>query len=298
MKFSAVALTTLLLPSVAHAGFRDRVPAPRGDATVSFTIQDGEYDEITDLDPTFSWRGEQLTDDVALSFGVDTEIQTSTKNVLKWPNMVWGKATTIVGGWGLSAATEFDGDATMEFVADSAEYDLKMRMLASANGDGAAVDGVEASKGFDVGSSTHVVVTPRYDIENSLADVVVGCDINGKTNVEIIASKDAQSIIVQHALMDDTDVKIAASKEYQELTLSQQLDESNRISPTVNSNGEFCLEWDHVVNDESSFTATLKPNDSVDVEWNDGEWTAMIKMPLDGKDIKESAVTIKRDVSF
>lgn len=243
--------------------------------------------------------GEYETESVDFFYGYDTEIKPS-RDVRTWPRLLWGKAATTVGGWGLSATTELDSKGVvMELQADSADLDVKMRMLASANReDGISVDGVEATKAFDLGSSSRLVVTPRYDIEKSLADVVVGCDIGDKTNMELIASKDVQTLTIQHSLMKDTDVKLAVSGDYQELTVSQQLDEVDRISPTINSNGKISVEWERKVGEDSIFTATLKPNEAIDVEWKDGDWTAMIKLPMDGAEITESAVTVKREVSF
>jgi hypothetical protein len=52
------------------------------------------------------------------------------------------------------------------------------------------------------------------------------------------------------------------------------------------------------LSDDSSLTATLKPNDSLDVEWKDDAWTANVNMPIDGTNINGANVSIKRDVSF
>jgi hypothetical protein len=45
-------------------------------------------------------------------------------------------------------------------------------------------------------------------------------------------------------------------------------------------------------------TATLKPNDSLNVEWKDHDWTANVDMGLDGTNVNGANVRIKRDVVF
>jgi len=45
-------------------------------------------------------------------------------------------------------------------------------------------------------------------------------------------------------------------------------------------------------------TATLKPNDSLNVEWRDQAWTANVDMGLDGANIRGANVHIKRDITF
>jgi hypothetical protein len=50
--------------------------------------------------------------------------------------------------------------------------------------------------------------------------------------------------------------------------------------------------------DDSSLTATLKPNDSLNVEWKDNDWTANVDCGLDGANISGANVSVKRDISF
>merc|ERR1712157_190103 len=108
---------------------------------------------------------------------------------------------------------------------------------------------------------------------------------------------DEKDVVVNYST-DDTNVKLTASADSQEVTISRQIDDDNRVAPTINNNGDISVEWERSLGDDSSLTATLKPNDSLDVEWKDDAWTANVNMPLDGTDITGANVGIKRVVSF
>jgi hypothetical protein len=45
-------------------------------------------------------------------------------------------------------------------------------------------------------------------------------------------------------------------------------------------------------------TAKLRPNESLNVEWKDNDWTANVDMPMDGINVNGANVRIKRDVVF
>lgn len=145
-------------------------------------------------------------------------------------------------------------------------------MVANAGND-FSLRSVEATKGFDA-NGARVTVTPRFDLENDQRDVVVNYN------------------------NDNTNVKLTASADGQEVTISQQLDKDNRVAPTINSSGDLSVEWERRLSDDSSLTANLKPNDSLNVEWRDAAWTANVNMPIDGANINGANVSIKRDVNF
>jgi len=91
---------------------------------------------------------------------------------------------------------------------------------------------------------------------------------------------------------------LTADANGQEVTISQQIDKDNKISPTINSNGDISVAWDRTISSDSSISAVLKPNDSLNIEWVDDAWTANIDCPVDGTDVKGASVHVKRDVSF
>jgi hypothetical protein len=271
------------------------------------------------LDPTLNWAGSAKSGDIDLDYGIEAAVRPTT-DIASLPRNVWGKASTNVAGWGVSARGEVDGQdrssTALEFDADNQDADLSIRLTASA-GSGFNVQRVEATKGLDV-DGARVTVNPRYDMESEEADVVLGYD-NGKTNVQLTASADNQEVNIKHSLdntkieltasadnqevqidhqMDNTNVKLTASADNQEVTISQQIDDDNRIAPTVNNKGDISVEWERSLGDDSSLTATLKPNDSLNVEWRDNDWTANVDMPMDGANVNGANVSIKRDVSF
>ena len=206
--------------------------------------------------------------------------------------------------------------ADLEFDADNKDADLSLRLTASAGG-GFNVRRVEATKGLDL-DGARVTINPRYDVEKEEGDVVLGYD-NGNTNVQLTASADKQEVNIKHKMdntnieltasadnqevsidhqVDNTNVKLTASADNQEVTISQQVDANNRVAPTINNRGDISVEWERSLGDDSALTATLKPNDSLNVEWRDNAWTANVDMPMNGANINGANVRIKRDVTF
>ena len=286
---------------------------------LQISVHDGSFDGLDGLDPTLSWEGSASPGDIDLDYGIEAAARPTT-DVASLPRNVWGKASTSIGDWGISARAEKnmqDGsDTAIELDVDNDDIDLSLRVTASA-GDGVAVESVQATKGLDLDDS-RVTINPRYNLETEEADVVIGYskdstdvtltasidnqEVNikhdmGDTKVEVTASRENQEVIVDHT-MDNTNLKLTASIDNQELTVSQQIDDDNRISPTINRNGDISVEWERSLGDDSSLTATLKPNDSLAVEWKDGDWTANVDMVMDGVNIDGASVSIKRDVTF
>ncbi len=228
------------------------------------------------MDPIVSWESETDTGDVVLTYGIEASLR-ATKDVASLPRSIWGKAKTDVSGWGLSARAEVQGsdftNANLDFDADNQELDVALRLEASAGKELVALQRVELTKGFDA-NGARVTVTPRFNLEEDDRDVVISYS------------------------KDNTNVKLTASADNQELTLSQQLDVDNRVAPTVTSKGDISVEWERRLGFDSSLTANLKPNSSLDLEWKDAAWTANINVPIDGTNVNGANVSIKRDVSF
>merc|ERR1711935_813260 len=129
------------------------------------------------------------------------------------------------------------GATDIEVSADNSDADLSVKVVASVDG---GVDTVSATKGIDVDGAS-ITITPTYSVASEDADVVVTYD-NGDTNVKFTASADSQ-----------------------EVTISQQIDDDNKISPTINRNGDISVEWERSLGDDNSLTATVKPDESIDV---------------------------------
>lgn len=242
---------------------------------LQISVRDGQYQGLDGLDPTLSWSDSSSTGDLDFSYGVKAAVRPTT-DLASLPRSIWGKASTDISGWGVSARAELDGQdfksADIELDAANAGADLRVHVDATA-GNNMVVRSVEATKGINQ-NGARITVTPRYNLETEGKDVV------------LTYSK------------DKTNAKLTASADNQELTISQQIDGDNRIAPTVNNNGDISVEYERRLSDSSSLTANLKPNDSLDVEWKDSAWTASVNMPIDGANVKGVNVGIRRDVEF
>lgn len=264
MKFSS-ALALIAVVGVAEAGR----------PSLSINVSDGNFDGIGGLDPSAAWSSSTSAGDIDIEYGIEASA-VPTSDIASLPKNIWGKASTNLSGWGVSARAEFTGtdftSAGIDVDANNEDLDLDLHLEASA-GDGFSVGKVEATKRLEA-DGADISVNPRYNVETEEADVVLSYSKDG-TAVTLTASQDAQ-----------------------EVTLSRQLDDDNRVAPTLSSSGDISVEWERALGDDNSITATLKPNESLDLEWKDADWTANINMPIDGTDITGTNVSIKRDVSF
>jgi hypothetical protein len=263
MKFSAVLLAALFGTAAA------------GKPQLSISVHDGAFEDLGGLEPTLSWENSARSGDIDISYGIESSAR-PTSDIASLPRKIWGKASTDVSGWGVSARADVNpqdlDQADLEFNADNEDNDLSLNLVASAGRD-FRVRSVEATKGMDA-NGARVTVTPRFNLENDERDVVVNYS------------------------NDKTDVKLTASADNQEVTLSQRLDDDNRVAPTINNRGDLSVEWERRLGDDSSLTAKLTPNDSLNVEWKDNAWTANVNMPVEGTSINGANVSIKRDVNF
>lgn len=240
---------------------------------VSLNIKDGTFSNIGDLDPSLSWSSSCKSGDTDLEYGIEAAVF-PTSNISSLPRIIWGKVSTNVSGWGVTARGECIGTDFMNanIDVDAFNSDLSLHLEAST-GNGFNVHQVEATKNFEKDGSC-ITVNPRYNVDTDKADVILAYS-NGVTDIEVTASQGEQSV-----------------------TLSHELDDDNRLAPTFASNGNISLEWEHRLSDENSVTTTLKPKKCVDVEWRDSSWTANINLPIDGSNIKGTNVRIKREVKF
>jgi len=263
MKLSAIALLTVIGTAAA------------GKPELSLQVRDGSFADLDGLDPTLKWSASTSSGDLNLEAGIEASVRPTT-DIASLPRSFWGKASQDIGAWGVSAQADVSASdlksADIELSADNADGDLSLKVLASA-GAGFSVSSVEATKKFSSGNAT-VSVNPRYDVTSGSPDVVIGYDTTD-TSVEVTASADEQSVKV-----------------------SRQIDDSNRITPTLAlQSKDFSVEWERSLDDGNSVTTTVTPNQAVDVEWNDAAWTANINLPIDDG-IGGANVSIKRELNF
>jgi len=287
MKFSAAILAVVVGSAYA------------GKPNLSITVKDGSFDGLEGFDPTVTYGSTATAGDVDLEYGIESAVKPTT-DIASLPKSIWGKASTTVSGWGVSAKAEIDpqaldsADVTID--ASNDELDLSVKIDATAGGEGGvSASSVEATKGIDLDTGK-LTINPRFNVADDEKDVVLSYS-QDSTSVSVTASADAQSIEIKHNA-GNTDVSITASVEEQEVTISQQIDDDNRIAPTINNNGDISIEWEKSLGDDNSVTTTLKPNDSINIEWKDGAWAATVDMPIEDNTISGATVSVKRDVEF
>ena len=135
---------------------------------------------------------------------------------------------------------------------------------------------LQLSQAFPAVNDGKIFIKPKYDAVSSKADLLVGYQ-----------SK-------------DTAVTVQASSNVKKLTVSQQITESDRIAPSITSAGKFSLEWQRQLSGSGgdAVTTTISPNDSIQVKWQDGPWTAKIQAPFKGLEVGDVGVIISRKVEF
>ncbi|GFH52483.1 hypothetical protein CTEN210_08959 [Chaetoceros tenuissimus] len=222
------------------------------------------------LDPVVSWGASTSVLGCDIETGATSSIK-PTLDVLSLPKSVWGKISTQAGGWGISStiSAKFDGSKGSKNLAlDNDDLDANLE-IASVGG---ALK-TQVQKGFDV-LGGRLSVNPRYNLANSEGDVVLGYDTDG------------------------TSVTIEASCQQQKLTVAQRINDGNRITPSVTSNGDVSVAWRKSLDGGNSVTTTLNVNDSVSVQWQDGPWTATFSSPMDGIKTGDIDVKINRKLSL
>lgn len=287
MKFSSAILAVFI--GTAYAG----------KPNLSISVKDGSFDGLDGFDPTVTYGASTSAGDVDIEYGIESAVK-PTSDLASLPKSIWGKASTSISGWGVSAKAEIDpkemdsADVTID--ASNDDLDLSVKVDATAGGgSGLSASKVEATKGIDLDSGK-LTINPRFNLADDEQDVVVSYS-QDNTSVSITASADSQSIDIEHST-GDTGISITASADEQEVTISQQIDDDNRLAPTINSNGDLSVEWEKSLGDDNSVTTTLKPNDSINVEWKDGAWTANVDMPIEDNTIAGATVSVSRDVEF
>jgi hypothetical protein len=134
------------------------------------------------------------------------------------------------------------------------------------------LQGLNVAQGFNVVGG-RFLINPRYNFKESTPDVILGYD-RGSTAVTLEASMASQKV-----------------------TVSQEIVEGHRIIPSFTADGDISLGYEKKTA-TGSISTTVKPNDSVILQWNDGPWTAVIEAPLDGFSTTGVNVSMKRKVEL
>mmetsp|Transcript_21637 Transcript_21637/g.45130 ORF Transcript_21637/g.45130 Transcript_21637/m.45130 type:complete len:264 (-) Transcript_21637:123-914(-) len=248
-----------------------------GRPQLSIQVRDGSFDGLDGLDPSLTWSSSTKSGDYDLEVGVDVAAR-PTADLASLPRSAWGVASRSFGAWGVSARADVERDnmdnAAIEVNADNSGDDLSFKLFANAGSSGSSVNRIEATKSFNSGDA-RVTVNPRMDVASKDVDVTIGYDA-GRTNVEVEASQQEQT-----------------------LKVSQQIDDDNRVAPSFAlRSGKVAVEWERNLGDDNSLTTTFRPDEEIEMEWKDADWTANIQMPLSGNAISGANVSVKREVNF
>lgn len=114
-------------------------------------------------------------------------------------------------------------------------------------------------------------VNPRYNIQSSDADVILGYDA------------------------DKTSVTVEASASSQKLTVAQQVAEGHRITPSVTSKGDVSLAWRKSLDGGDAVTTTVNSDGKMSLKWEDGPWTAIFATSVDNSAVD---VKVNRKLNF
>jgi hypothetical protein len=176
------------------------------------------------------------------------------------PFNFWGKAKRSIAGWNLSA--RIDGDSSdmnsidLDLRADSGSTALQMTGNANAEYKDVQVGSLKVSQKIDALGGIWVL-SPRYNVQAKKGDVTVAYGFQ------------------------DTVVSIDANLDKQKVTIRQNIGENNQVAPSITSDGKAELEYRRSVL-TGTVTTTVKPNEFVGIQWQDGPWQANMKAPLDG----------------
>lgn len=239
------------------------------------TVQDGKYSDLTGLKPIASWSNSNEVGDLDVDYGIKADVRV-TKDIASLPQKIWGKVSSQIGSWGVSARADFQGldytNADIKIGTENKDVGLNLSIGGNCGIDGIALDKIEGNKLCEA-DGAKFNINPRYDVQSEEATVGVSYEKEG-TSINVEASKDTQS-----------------------LTISSQLDEENRIAPTFSNTGGISIEWEHAVGD-SVVTTTFTPEKSVRVDWEEGGWKTNILMDLEKTDITNVKVSVKKDLIF
>jgi len=265
MKISQVAFISLATLGYASAGANK--------PSITVNVKDGHFDDVTGLDPSLTWSSSANAGGCDIEVGVDIAVKPTT-DLQSLPRSIWGKVSRDVEGWNLSARANVEveklDDVDFDIKASNEDLDTSLKLQASTGGLGK----IEVSKGFSA-LDGDLNVNPRYDAKSSIFDVILGFS------------------------KDNSGVKLQASPSNQKLTVSRQISDSDKLSPSISSSGAFSLAWERALSGGDKVTTTLNSNESLDMKWEDGPWLAKISAPLDGYRLGEGVdVSIKRKVDF
>jgi hypothetical protein len=185
------------------------------------------------------------------------------------PYSVWGKVKKSLLGWNVAARVDTDSSDLNQMAVDlqlsggPAGTAIQLKGSANAADRSGSVSSVKVTQKVD-GLGGSWTVAPRYNLDSGKGDVKVAYGIAGAT------------------------VTVDAAGDSQKVTVSKQFGEKNRIAPSISTQGDVELEYSRSIA-SGSLTTTIKPNKSVNVNWQDGSWAVNLNAPVEGIEFKKGA---------
>merc|ERR1712157_400800 len=206
-----------------------------------------------------------LASDVAWSTsgsfsGVDMEggVDMTVKND-GVPYTLWGKVKkSITGVADVSAGVEVDSSDLQSYGVDleASRGETKVAVKGTANANDSTFDLMKLRLSQKLAGGK-LNVSPEYDFESQKAGVGVDYDLQG------------------------TVLSMSADEDSQKLKVLKPLDDKSSISPSFSTEGDLEVEYKRSVAD-GTVTATYKPDDSLNVKYEDGPYVVNVKTPLEG----------------
>jgi len=265
MKFTALFISLL---GTAHA----RVAKP--EVTIGMNIGTEPTGTFGGLEPRVQWQTGGIVQGCDVEGGVDLTV----KDVDTPPStFFWGKIKRFISGYGdVSIRGELDAnspeiiDMDLRFNGFGTAFQLEGQ--ADTKSKNVAFSQAQLVKDIDTLGGV-LTLNPKYDFGTNKANARLGY------------------------AFQNTYVQIDADK--RQLTVAQALSNRDKITPTINADGDFSVAYTRVLED-GRLTTTWTPNDSIKLEWSDGVWETTISAPIEGyyKRSEGIKVSMKRTVGL
>jgi len=246
----------------------------RPEVTIGMNIGADTTGSLGGLEPRVQWQSNGIVQGCDVEGGIDLTV----KDVDTPPTTyLWGKVKRFISGYGdLSARIELDANSP-EIVDVDVRFNgfgtaMQVEGRADANSKSVDLHSAQLVKEVDTFGGI-LTLNPKYDFGSAKANARIGY------------------------AFQNTYLQVDADK--RQLTVAQALSNRDKITPTVNADGDFSVAYTRLL-DDGKLTTTWTPNDSIKLEWSDGVWETTIRAPLEGyhKVSQGIKVNMKRTVGM
>ena len=233
------------------------------------------------MDPTVTLQGSiPYSDEKAeLTYGLRVPFANGK------PKSLWGEYTTTSKGWDMSTRVDTELNKSsllnMECSAEHVEEDVAVTFCASTGGS-STLKSIELRKAFSSDNSKNdkIMIQPRWDMTDKTRDIKVTFQ-GANSSVQYITSNDSNN-------------------NNSKIQYSRNIGANHKITQSLGNNGLFGLEY--VIgldnDDESNTIRASIQNDTVDLEWEEDNWCANVRIPLLGNAVEGMLIGVKREVHF